>query len=132
MQQAKTGVLVVDDDRLVRTMVRLGLERHGLKVWSAPNGGEAVDIYQENREHIGTALLDRPATLDALRMINGELPVCFVGEKGKYDKHDLMKRGATCVISKPLVLDELATILQDLAMRNCRPGDSLCRASTAS
>jgi hypothetical protein len=51
------GVLVVDDDHLVRLMVQLGLERNGFAVWLASNGVEAIEIYRTHRERIAVILL---------------------------------------------------------------------------
>jgi hypothetical protein len=39
--RATPGVLVVDDDHLVRMVVQLGLERKGFNVWLAATGREA-------------------------------------------------------------------------------------------
>ena len=70
----RPGVLVVDDEHLVRALLQLGLERDGFEVWSASNGREAIDLYREHRERIAAVLLDvrmpgldGPATLGALR-----------------------------------------------------------------
>ena len=54
----KPGVLVVDDDRWVRIMVKLGLERNGFDVWLAPNGREAIELYREHKKDIAVVLLD--------------------------------------------------------------------------
>ena len=43
---AKPGVLVVDDEHMVRVMVQLGLERNGFEVLLASNGLEAIDLFQ--------------------------------------------------------------------------------------
>src|SRR5258707_543209 len=71
---AKPGVLVVDDEHLVRIMVQLGLEQNGFEVWPASNGRKAVRLYRTHRESIGVVLLDvrmpgldGPQTLEALR-----------------------------------------------------------------
>ena len=45
----KPGVLVVDEDHLVRIMVQLGLERNGFDVWLARSGREAIDLYRRKR-----------------------------------------------------------------------------------
>ena len=72
--RAKPGVLVVDDEHLVRVIMQLGLERDGFEVWTAANGRQAIELYREHREDIAAVLLDvrmpgldGPATLGALR-----------------------------------------------------------------
>lgn len=127
----KPGVLVVDDDHLVRIMVQLGLERDGFDVWLASNGREAIQVYRTHRDSIGVVLLDvrmpgldGPATLEALRNLNPEVLACFMsGDTGHYEPEDLRQRGAACVIAKPFLLNELASTLR-LLTRGV-PGDLL-------
>jgi CheY-like chemotaxis protein len=117
---ARPGVLVVDDDHLVRCMVQLGLERSGFDIWSASNGREAIQLYRAHRESIGVVLLDvrmpgldGPETLDALRELNPDVRACFMsGDMGGYEPEELRRRGAADVIAKPFLLDELANRLR--------------------
>jgi CheY-like chemotaxis protein len=119
----KPGVLVVDDDHLVRILVQLGLERKGFEVWLAPNGREAIEWYREHREDIAVVLLDvcmpgldGPQTLDALRELNPEVLVCLMsGSTGAYGPEELRQRGAAQVIAKPFFLDDLAHVLRLVA-----------------
>lgn len=119
----KLGVLVVDDEHLVRIMVQLGLERNGFDVWLAPNGREAIDLYQAHEEDIDVVLLDvcmpgldGPATLDALRQRHPHVRACFMtGATGPYEQDELVQRGAAQVIGKPFRLNDLANILRLLA-----------------
>ena len=53
-----TGVLVVDDEPAVRSLLEVGLRREGLQVWSAAGGRQAVELYREHPGAIGVALLD--------------------------------------------------------------------------
>lgn len=132
----KLGVLVVDDEHLVRIMVQLGLERNGFDVWLAPNGREAIDLYRAHKEDIDVVLLDvcmpgldGPATLAALRKSNPEVRACFMsGNTGSYEPDELVQRGAAHVIAKPFLLDDLANILRLVAhdlptdlIRQCMP-----------
>lgn len=119
----KHGVLVVDDEHLVRIMVQLGLERNGFDVWLAPNGREAIDLYRAHREDIAVVLLDvsmpgldGPQTLDALRELDPHVLACFMsGASVAYRPDELVQRGAAYVIAKPFLLDDLANILRLLA-----------------
>jgi CheY-like chemotaxis protein len=114
------GVLVVDDDHLVRSMIQLGLERDGFEVWTAATGRDAIRLYRTHRERIGVVLLDvrmpdldGPATLDALRSLNPDVRVCFMsGHMGAYDPEELRQRGAVHAIAKPFRLNELARLLR--------------------
>jgi DNA-binding response OmpR family regulator len=117
----KPGVLVVDDDHLVRIMVQLGLERNGFEVWEASNSREAMRLYRMHRQRIGVVLLDVRgpdldglATLDTLRSLDPEVRICFMSVDNR-EPEELRRRGAHYVIAKPFLLDQLANVLRLLA-----------------
>lgn len=118
--RTKPGVLVVDDEHLVRIMVQLGLERNGFDVWLAANGREAIDLYRAHKKDIDVVLIDvpmpgvdGPQTLDALRELNHEVLACFMsGDTDDYEPDELVQRGAAYVIAKPFHLDDLANVLR--------------------
>ena len=120
---AKSIVLVVDDEHMVRIMVQMGLERNGFDVWLARNGREAIDLYRTHMEKIAVVLLaaempdlDGPQTLEVLRELNPEVLTCFMnGDTGTYEPEDLLHCGAANVITKPFRLDDLANILRRMA-----------------
>jgi two-component system, OmpR family, response regulator len=127
----KPGVLVVDDEHMVRIMVQLGLEQKGFDVWLASNGWEAIDLYREHRENIAAVLLDLrlpgldgPQTLGALRELNPEVLACFMSDDtGAYQPEELRHHGAASLIAKPFFLDDLAKLLRRLV--HDVPGDLL-------
>ena len=120
----RPGVLVVDDEHLVRMMVQLGLERNGFDIWLASNGREAIRRYRTHRDCIDVILLDvrmpgldGPATLQALRHLNADVLVCFMsGDMGGYDPDELRQRGAAHIVAKPFQLNELAHVLRLLTL----------------
>jgi DNA-binding NtrC family response regulator len=120
---SKPGVLVIDDEHMVRSLLQLGLERSGFEVWVAADGRAAIECYREHREDIAVVLidvrmpgLDGPATLDGLRELNADVVACFMtGDMGAYHPEDLMRRGAVQVIPKPFQFDELVGIMRLLA-----------------
>ena len=134
----KPGVLVVDDEHMVRIMVRRDLERNGFDVWLARNGREAIALYRRHVEEIAVVLLDvcMPGmdgleTLSVLRELNPEVQACFMSsESGTYQPETLLHHGAAYVISKPFRLDDLASILRIVAPHvsaDLRPSRSVCR-----
>ena len=116
----KPGVLVVDDEHLVRIMVQLGLERNGFDTWLAADGLEAIQLYRQHQDRIDVVLLDvrmagldGPQTLDVLRELNPRVLACFMsGDTGTYDPEALRQRGAAHVIAKPFHLEQLASVLR--------------------
>jgi CheY-like chemotaxis protein len=134
----KPGVLVVDDEHMVRIMVQLALERNGFDVWLAANGRDAIELHREYREDIAVVLLDvcmpgldGPRTLEALREIYPGVPACFMtGNAGRYPPDELLQLGAAYVIAKPFHLDELANMLEMVASgqpASCFPSAGICR-----
>jgi CheY-like chemotaxis protein len=113
------SVLVVDDDAAIRAVLRAGLERHGLQVWLAASGEEAIDLYRRHWQAIAVVLLDvrmpgldGPETFDALRRLDPHVRACFMsGDPGDYEPEELLARGARQVFAKPFRVAELATAL---------------------
>jgi CheY-like chemotaxis protein len=118
--RANPGVLVVDDEHLVRIMVQLGLELDRFDVWLASSGAEAIRLYRKHRDRIDVVLLDvrmpgldGPQTMDALRALNPRVLVCLMsGDLGAYQPEELRQRGAAHLIAKPFHLDQLASTLR--------------------
>jgi CheY-like chemotaxis protein len=121
----KPGVLVVDDNHLVRSIVQLGLERAGFDVWLAPGGREAIQLYRKHRDRIAVVLLDvrmpgldGPQTLEALRRLNPEVLVCFMsGGASASEPAGPRQGGAACVIAKPFLVEDLANVLRQVTQR---------------
>jgi CheY-like chemotaxis protein len=118
--RGKPGVLVVDDDYLVRLLVQLGLERNGFEVWLAASGREALPLYQKHRERVAVVLLDvcmpgldGPQTLEGLRALNPTVRACFMsGNPGVYESEELRQCGAASIIAKPFRMEDLANVLR--------------------
>lgn len=72
--EGATTILVVDDDPVTTHALSSLLEIKGLAVLHAANGKEAVSCYEQNRERIGTILLDmvmpKMDGRDTLRILN--------------------------------------------------------------
>jgi CheY-like chemotaxis protein len=115
----KPGVLVADDEYMVRIMVQLGLERNGFDVWLAPDGRAAIELYRQHRERIDVVLLEvcmpglsGPQTLEALRELNPDVRACFMsGDEDAYDP-EALRRHAAQLIPKPFRPDQLADTLR--------------------
>jgi DNA-binding NtrC family response regulator len=122
------GVLIVDDEEMIRDMLQYALQHHGLKVWTAANGDEAACLYRNHSQEIGIVLLDvrmpppdGPATLALLQSINPALPFCFMsGDFGGYAPEALEQLGAVEVFSKPFHIPRLIEVLRPFT-RTTRP-----------
>jgi uncharacterized protein (TIGR03000 family) len=117
------GILVVDDEPVIRDLLQMCLQHDGFRVWTASNGEEALDHCCDHGEEIVVILLDvrmprldGPETLEGIREFNPELPVCFMtGDPGDYDPSDLLARGARHVFNKPFRLEEVVRVVRRLA-----------------
>src|SRR5262245_39426585 len=122
LRKERPGILVVDDEPTIRTLLQIVLEKQGFAVLLAANGLQAVECYQRCRSTIAVVLLDvrmadwdGPRTLTALQQLNPVLCCCFMtGDAGGYTAEDLLERGAVRVFPKPLPLGELAAGLEHL------------------
>jgi CheY-like chemotaxis protein len=111
-------VLVVEDDRLVRTFLRFALEKDGLAVVEADDGAAALDAVRAGGVDVvlvdgllpdmhGVALadklLDDPAT--------AALPICFLSGALLSRRHG--SAGFGC-LSKPVRPAQLVALLREL------------------
>lgn len=126
---AAGGILVVDDDAAIRSVLQLLLQRHGFRVWLAAGGREAVELYRDHHDAISVVLLDvrmpgldGPQTLGALRRADPAVRACFMSaDPGDYRPDELLRQGARRVFPKPLPLPELLDALGELASRDRSP-----------
>jgi CheY-like chemotaxis protein len=121
----KPGILVVDDDDLLRDLLKTALRNGGFAVWSAGSGTEALRLYRRHRGAIELVLLDvrmpqldGPETLARLRQVNPEVRCCFItGDSGAYSEAALLQRGALAVLRKPFRLSELIAMVERLTAK---------------
>ncbi len=123
-------VLVADDDKLLRDLLRYRLEARGWTVEEAADGEQAL-------ERLGRAplpdavvldsmmpLVDGPEVLRRLREqpATADLPVLMLtARRGERDVVEALTLGASDYLTKPFLPDELALRLQRLAGQGRRP-----------
>jgi PAS domain S-box-containing protein len=108
-------VLLVDDEKVVRGVGQMILERYGYKVLLAPDGLEALEIYQRERGRIGLVILDLTMprlsgrdTLTQLLRIDPKARVLLASGYSAEHAEVAQQQGAAGFIAKPYRAQELA------------------------
>ncbi len=118
-------VLLIDDDRAVRTVSRKMLEKVGFAVLTAGNGREGVEVFEKNADRITCVFLDltMPEMGGAeayrhLRRINSDVPVILTSG---YNEKDAVRnfpgKGLAGFMQKPYQLRQIITKLSDVLDR---------------
>lgn len=108
-------LLVVDDEPVVRRLIRKLLQQAGYGVIEAADGDDALELIR--REHpvlvlldIHMPRLDGIATLDAILEIDPKVGVIMVTGDGQETRAKMaMDRGACDYLAKPFDADSLRT-----------------------
>ena len=119
----RPAVLVVDDDPAIRGVLQAHLQNQGFHVWTVASGEEALDHCCDHSDEIAVILLDvrmpgldGPQTLEGIRELDVDIPVCFMtGDPGDYEPNDLLRQGARHVFGKPFGLNEIVRVVRNLA-----------------
>jgi CheY-like chemotaxis protein len=120
----RPGILVIDDAATIRALLCQFLERAGFRVWTAGEGPDAVDLYEQHHNEIDVVLLEADLglcpnsleILEQLRRINPTLRCCFMNSNPwLYDEADLLARGAEWVFPKPFTAPDVASVLREMA-----------------
>jgi len=126
----RPGILVVEDDDAIRTMLQKALPPFGYAVWTTGSGEEAVELYRQCRQDVDLVLLDvqmpvldGPETLVRLRQLNPALCCCFfTGGLGHYTVNDLLILGAARVLRKPISLSDATALFRQLLAEKASAG----------
>mgnify|MGYP003836147139 CR=1 FL=1 len=114
------SILVVDDEKNIRTIVRAILENEGYTVLEASDGNEAIRQFGEHSpDLVVTDLLmpekDGIETLFELKQINGNAKVIALSGGGRICSENYLnyarKLGATATLEKPFTSEELLAVV---------------------
>jgi anti-anti-sigma factor len=122
---ACAGVLVADDEPVVRYLLEVVLRREGLQVWSAADGGQAVELYRSHPGAVGVVLLDvlmpgtdGPHALAAIQNLCPAVRCCYMtGDMTPYTEEALLQMGAARVFRKPLAAADVLDTVRRLLSR---------------
>jgi DNA-binding response OmpR family regulator len=123
MNTGARRVLVADDDRDVRTLVRTLLERAGYEVLEAADGRECLRVMYERRPElvvldVGMPALDGWETLMRIREV-ADVPVLLLTARGdELDRVRGLRAGADDYVPKPFGRQELLARVEALLRRS--------------
>ena len=118
-----TKILVIDDEDMVRDVLRQTLEREGYEVEVAADGGKGLDLFQAwNPDLVITdILMPGKEGLETIRELRNLSPaVKIIAISGGGDRGDLnflraaSMFGAVRTLSKPISRDVLLPMVRDL------------------
>lgn len=116
-------ILVVDDDRSVRSMVGRMLTNFGYTVLTASDGEQALDIFEQNKDGIDLVLTDiimpgmgGRALVERIEELKPGLPSIFMSGYSLNTVHQkfVLKKGIICLTKPPAmedVLDKVRLVL---------------------
>ncbi|MGW1066477.1 response regulator [Streptomyces aureus] len=129
MPGASGRVLVVDDNKVIRQLIRVNLELEGLEVVTAADGAECLDVVHQVRPDVVTLDVVMPR-LDGLRTAarlradprTRDLPLAIVSACTQYEVDAGLDVGVDAFLAKPFEPAELVSLVRQL-IEGRVPGD---------
>jgi CheY-like chemotaxis protein len=128
-------VLVVDDDKVIRQLIKVNLELEGFEVVTAADGVECLDVVHGVRPDLVTLDVAMPR-LDGLRTAERlrsdprtrHIPVAIVSGHTQFDGEDGQEPPVDALLAKPFEPSELVRMVRQLIGHHedgePRPGDA--------
>lgn len=118
----------MDDNKVIRQLIRVNLELEGFEVVTAADGAECLDVINQVRPDVVTLDVVMPR-LDGLRTAarlrsdprTRDLPVVIVSACTQYEVESGLEVGVDAFLAKPFEPSELLGIVRQL-MENGRRG----------
>ncbi|MFH8338375.1 response regulator [Streptomyces sp. AM6-12] len=118
---ASGRVLVVDDNKVIRQLIRVNLELEGLEVVTAADGAECLDVVHHVRPDLVTLDVVMPR-LDGLRTAarlradprTNHLPLAIISACTQYEVETGLDVGVDAFLSKPFEPAELVRLVKQL------------------
>ncbi|MFG2635283.1 response regulator [Streptomyces sp. NPDC048362] len=121
---ASGRVLVVDDNKVIRQLIRVNLELEGLEVVTAADGAECLDVVHQVRPDVVTLDVVMPR-LDGLRTAarlradprTRHLPLAVISACTQYEVEAGLDVGVDAFLAKPFEPAELVRLVTRLIER---------------
>lgn len=117
-------MLVVDDNKVIRQLIRVNLELEGLEVVTAADGAECLDVVHQVRPDVVTLDVVMPR-LDGLRTAarlradprTHHLPLAIISACTQYEVDSGLDVGVDAFLAKPFEPSELVRLVKQLIDR---------------
>lgn len=118
---ASGRVLVVDDNKVIRQLIRVNLELEGLEVVTASDGAECLEVVHQVRPDLVTLDVVMPR-LDGLRTAarlradprTRGLPLAIISACTQYEVESGLEAGVDAFLSKPFDPADLVSLVRRL------------------
>ncbi|WP_328668244.1 response regulator [Streptomyces sp. NBC_00322] len=128
MSGASGRVLVVDDNRVIRQLIRVNLELEGFEVVTAADGAECLEVVHRVCPDVVTLDVVMPR-LDGLRTAarlrddprTRHLPVAIISACTQYEVESGLAAGVDAFLAKPFEPAELVRLVRQLMHREGPP-----------
>ncbi|MFH1157518.1 MAG: response regulator [Pseudomonadota bacterium] len=116
-------VLVIDDDELIRMMLRVILQRENCVVIEANNGNKGVALFKQEKPDIVITDILMPdkeglETISEIRACNTKVKIVAMSGGGNTKNLSFLQMarniGADHTINKPFTTDDISLLLADL------------------
>ncbi|UCE24740.1 MAG: response regulator [Candidatus Zixiibacteriota bacterium] len=114
IEHGMKAILIVDDDPMIRKLLKKIVEREGYRSIEAESSEQALEVFDPDKIGLVISDIEMPGMnglelLKAIKEKNPRIPVFIItGRSHKYDKHDVIESGADGYISKPFKNFEIA------------------------
>ncbi|MEU2539054.1 response regulator [Streptomyces iakyrus] len=121
---ASGRVLVVDDNKVIRQLIRVNLELEGLEVVTAADGAECLDVVHQVQPDVVTLDVVMPR-LDGIRTAarlradprTRDMPLAIVSACGHHEVEAGLEAGVDAFLAKPFEPAELVRMVRQLVER---------------
>ncbi|NKQ29388.1 response regulator [Streptomyces galbus] len=131
---ASGRVLVVDDNKVIRQLIRVNLELEGLEVVTAADGAECLEVVHQVRPDLVTldVVMPRLDGLSAAARLRADplardLPLAIVSACTQYELDAGLEVGVDAFLAKPFEPAELVSLVRRLLERTPVDGSSAVR-----
>ncbi|MFO7738013.1 MAG: response regulator [Desulfatiglandaceae bacterium] len=122
MVEGNGTILVVDDEEMVLSLGSEIVKMMGYDVLEAKNGGEAVEIYRENKDKVDMVILDMAMpdmnggeAYHRMKEIDPEVKVLLTSGYGiEGQAGEIMKHGCDAFIQKPFSISNLSGKIREV------------------